>query len=255
MLVCPSCNYHRPEPRGLVKDAICGNCDTDIYYSDETRVQIVKKNMETDFVPLIVGEDVKRYSLQTKHYIKKNVTGINYKNKEEMKTPKILIRKTGLGINATLDYNGNLTSQTVYHFFVKDIFGAVYSNEYILGVLNSRVMLYYYLKKYGDNEWKSHPYITQKVIKQLPIPLINSKSIIDTNQAKAIHDAVVKLLKSDGNSFELDLEIERLVAGLYGLTEKECFVINDTIKSAQQLKSISALTLPEGVSIMPKKVL
>jgi adenine-specific DNA-methyltransferase len=252
IIVCSECNYARPKPRKKVDTAYCNNCGHLINLKEQQiNSHIVSKVYNKDWIQFVVGEDVKRYSIEPKHYIKPSVLGINYKQNENIQLPKIVIRKTGVGINATLDNTGYLTSQTVFHFSIEGSCKDVFSHEYLLGVLNSRVMLYYYLKKYGDNEWKSHAYITQKIIKQLPIPKIDENNI---KQAQAIHNAVKKIIDLNKYSFGLDFEIERLVAGLYDLDEYETTVVNQTIKSAQQLKAISTLTLPEEITISPKKV-
>ncbi|TCN21080.1 TaqI-like C-terminal specificity domain-containing protein [Mesobacillus foraminis] len=253
VIECSTCKHYRPKPRKVVDEVQCENCGALINLGNENIEYIVSKVPNDSWVPLVAGEDVKRYNIKPTHYIKTGVPGINYKQKEKILSPKIIIRKTGVGINASYDNTGYLTTQTVFHFKINENNSNAFSHEYLLGVLNSRVMLYYYLKKYGDNEWKSHAYITQKIIKQLPVPKINLKSEHQVKQATAIHIAVSNLLKLDSYDIELDLEIERLVAGLYHLSEEECMIINETIKNAQQLKAISALTLPDGTVITPKK--
>ena len=69
---------------------------------------------------IYVGENVKRYGIEGGYYIKTAVPGINYKNLKMYTPPKLLIRKTGLGIYASIDYTGSMTSQTVYILKLKD---------------------------------------------------------------------------------------------------------------------------------------
>ena len=42
--------------------------------------------------------------------------------------------------------------------------------EFMLAVLNSRAMYYFLAKKHGETEWRSHPYLTQKQVLDLPMP-------------------------------------------------------------------------------------
>lgn len=55
-----------------------------------------------------------RYTCGTNHYIEKAVQGINYKADSLYSSPKLLVRKTGLGIYAAIDYSHEKTIQTVY---------------------------------------------------------------------------------------------------------------------------------------------
>ncbi|MDG5789780.1 TaqI-like C-terminal specificity domain-containing protein [Evansella sp. AB-P1] len=252
VIECPNCKQTRPQPKKDKTKVICYNCKNELPVEEfKEKTIVLKGNNKYGWIPLIVGEDVSRYKSIPKHFIKPNVKGVNYKN-ETLNNEKILIRKTGVGINATLDRQGLLTSQTVFHFTLKKNLQTVYTHESILGILNSRVMLYYYLKKYGDNEWKSHPYITQKIVKQLPIPIINEDEKDERAQLIAIHEIVTKLINS--YDYDLDIELESLVAGLYKLDSNDCILINNGIRDSEQLKAISALTLPQDVKIVPKIV-
>ena len=115
---------------------------------------------------MYVGENLHRYSFDGIRYILPNVNGINYKSSKLYYPPKILIRKTGLGIFACIDY---------------------------LGVLNSRVIYYFYLKKYGENEWKSHPYLTKNIIFSLPIRQVDDSNL---EVCQKIAKLVKKILKN-----------------------------------------------------------
>ena len=73
---------------------------------------------------------------------------------------KILVRKTGLGIKSVVDDSGRMVNQAVYFFTAGEGLreDALY---FYNALLNSRVIFYYYMKLYGENEWKSHPYLTK----------------------------------------------------------------------------------------------
>ncbi len=89
---------------------------------------------------------------------------------------------------------------------------------YILGVLNSRMMLYRYYKALGDIEWKSFPYMTQKTIMQLPIRCIDFTDVRQTYFHNRIADLVASIISSGRPpNPETDAEIEQLVRNLYGV--------------------------------------
>jgi len=141
-----------------------------------------------------------------------------------------LIRKTGLGIYSTIDYTDSLTSQTVYILKVAQKDTSV-PLEYYLALLNSRVIYYYYLKVYGENEWKSHPYLTKKVIYSLPIRPYSP----DTCDKQIVHLAR-ELMES--YNYQKDLELEKRIMQKYQLSEQEVRLI---AKEMQALPNLSAI--------------
>jgi len=242
--ICESCLSNYPKAKSETSVCkVCGEMDSLILQ------KIIEPKNVGNWDLVLAGEDINRYLLKKSKYINPNVSNFNYKESVlKTKNPKLLIRKTGLGISASIDYENSYTLQTVFHFIAKKDNPDYINVEYLLGVLNSRVILYYHLKKSGETEWKSHPYVTQKLIKELPIPSIK-ESIEEIKIAKAISENVKKLLKPETSieqKIDLDLIIESYVIKLFGINEEEYKLIEETINSAEQLKSISALKIPDG---------
>lgn len=127
------------------------------------------------------------------------------------------------------------TNQVVFHYFEKEKSKVPeFYLSYVLGVLSSRLMFAYHLKKSGENEWRSHPYVTQKILSRFPIP-IPTKEDSSWVQAKAIANKVDKLLLNGVLDNKLDLEIECLVAGLYKFNDSDIEWVRNVIDSAQEL--------------------
>jgi type I restriction-modification system DNA methylase subunit len=147
--------------------------------------------------------------------------GIDYKSPGFYEGEKLLVRKTGRGIYATIDRTGAYTVQVVYIFALRDDRSEPYQQlrlTYILGVLNSRMMLYRYYKALGDIEWKSFPYMTQKTIMQLPIRRIDFSDVRQTYFHNRIADIVDDVISSGRPPDPgVDAEIEQLVRELYGV--------------------------------------
>lgn len=225
----------------------CGVEDTKI------KSKIISKESQDTWSPVLAGEDVVRYNIPSSHYIDRSLE--HFKYKESILTtgkPKLVVRKTGLGISASIDYENRLTLQTVFHFLPKDTAPEYLTPEYMLGVLNSRIMLFYHLKKNGETEWKSHPYLTQSGIKTFPIPLIDLSDFKKINIAISISNKVKEITTLPLHSplfEELDLQIEFLVMKLYDINETEFQLVMETIRMAQQLKSISALKISSRINI------
>lgn len=218
----------------------CKFCGKSISLSRESVFAIISDSAEPYFTSMYVGENLHRYRLDGIKYIKPNITGINYKDEKQYHSPKILIRKTGLGIYACIDYQNTYTSQTIYSVNYLD---SKYNIplEYYLGILNSRLIYYYYLKKYGENEWKSHPYLTKDIIFSLPIKAVSKDNL---NQILQIAE-MVKLLQEQ-YSRELDMQIEKMVMELYGINDDELIIISEELNSLPNLSAINQMKLKDG---------
>ena len=102
--------------------------------------------------------------------------------------------------------------------------GQDYSLKYILGVLNSTPISYYFKKKTAKAERKLFPKIILNDLRKFPIPLATPK------QQKPIIDLVDKILAakkadSTADTSMLEAEIDRLVYALYGLSEEEIKIV------------------------------
>lgn len=247
--ICQNCHTITSKSKNATTN--CKECNgVDTKYIDK----IIFKEPQENYEPVLAGEDVTRYSITCSHYIKTEIDNFKYK-RDNLQTdkPKLLVRKTGLGISASIDYDNRLSLQTVFHFVAKKHAPKYITVEYITGILNSRVILYYHLKKHGETEWKSHPYLTQSNIKNLPIPMIDEDDLEKINIANQITKTVKKLTRTDNSSAmftNLDLQVEFLVMKLYGITAHDFKIINTTIENAHQLKSISALKLPNNFKLI-----
>ncbi|MFC6463359.1 TaqI-like C-terminal specificity domain-containing protein [Paracoccus aerius] len=104
-------------------------------------------------MPLIVGEDIGRYVLSCSRQIKMNVPGINYKCIEAYSQERLLIRKTGR-LKATVTKRQAATNQVVFHYVPKN-HQHRFLLYYTLGILSSRIMFAYHLRKSGENEFTS----------------------------------------------------------------------------------------------------
>lgn len=253
IVYCPRCSHAHPYPRAehQMRCRACGHCFWPKSARSERIVLPVGKNPR-DWRPFIVGEDVDRYEAIPSRYIKPNVRGINYKSDETFDSRKIVIRKTGVGIKAAIDESGALTNQVVFIYRMRRTKkGPKFLLEYFLGVLCSRVILAYYLKKRGESEWRSHPYLTQRIISELPVPNV-LEGTWQWRQAQEIADAVRRRIKS--NSPDSDLLVERLVAGLFEFTDSDCAWALQVLDLAQSLEPIRTLRLAEPKALYPLRI-
>ena len=100
---------------------------------------------------------------------------------------------------------------------------------YILGILNSRLIEYFYKQTTVP---KANQFYIYKTMFLTDIPIRTINFLIQRDKTK--HDLIVKLVDSilkakdtdpQADTSELESEIDRLVYGLYGLTEGEIGVV------------------------------
>ena len=239
--ICPMCGHAQGYTKAQMTDGEkeCLFCKNDFLLNATTLKNIIQENPFDDCERILVGENIKRYGISGENYISMNMPGINYKNSDLYIPPKLLIRKTGLGIYASVDYSGGLTSQTVYIIRYRQDEDAP-PLEYYLALLNSRVVYYYYLKVYGENEWKSHPYFTKKIIFSLPLKAYSGDEI---------DKEIVTLAKalSKKYTYQKDLKLEKLIMKLYNITPDECDIIAEEMRRLPNLSAINGMKF-EGAS-------
>lgn len=241
---CPACSYSIPKPT-RTRQVVCPQCNL-ASNSDDMPTRKVVKPLDANeclkgHIPFVVGEDVNRYRMSCTRQIQLGVPGLNYKSLSTYAKERLLIRKTGVGLKATITDDYAATNQVVFHYSMRpDYHNYGFYLHYLLGVLCSRIVFAYHLQKAGENEWRSHPYVTPKSLRALPIPCPRKGTRLWA-QAHSIASEVRKHLINGGQSQNRDLRIERLVAGLYELDSDDIRWVKRVICSAQNLEPMRAL--------------
>lgn len=248
VLECSKCGTARPLPKAEAPD--CQNCGCRMDATQLRQIIAKQRGNAGQWRHFIAGEDVGRYAATAKRWIRTDVKGINYKLLPRAGHPRLLVRKTGVGLKAAIDHSGACTNQVVFDYDLRDDAQFDFSYlHYVLGVMSSRILFAFHLKRGGDLEWRSHPYMTQKTLAELPIPVPVKRSK-QWKQAAAISATVQRhLAQGDG-----DLEIEALVAGLYKLSAADVRWALDVLDEAADLEPMRALRLPKTLEIIPVTV-
>jgi len=251
---CTSCNMWLPYPR--VRQPVCPHCRSAITLSNVEQQRIISHERVAGYEPILVGESIKRYFLTSPYWIVTDKAGINYKDKSSYEGPKIVVRKTGVGLLAALDYQDSFTNQVVYIFKPKSANGYFFPLELLLAILNSRAIYYYLVKTHGETEWRSHPYLTQTQILDLPLPDLDpAKSQVLDAANEIVKTLKPLLLEGKGLPPAVDAEIEFLVASLYGLSHRDYERIYDTLDDVEQLLPVKALQTVSASDIFKSRTL
>ena len=225
---CEECGRHRAAPANGASTT-CPWCHALIREHSSRHRMINDLSNGSEWCPVIVGEDVDRYVAAPRRFIKLGVPGIRYKPMEHFLARKLLIRKTGVGLRAAVDESGAATTQTVFYVIpTSKVKGWLL--DYLQGTLNSRPMLAWYLRWSGENQWRSHPYVTPSVIRELPIPDPYTNA-----QTYEIARRIAEESKSAraGTTYS-EHTVDALVARLYGFQASDVSWIRDVIADTEE---------------------
>lgn len=239
--VCQYCGNAQGYTKSQLKEGKkkCVFCGKQTVVNATTVNTLISDKPNNNSSKIIVGEDLHRYSCKSHSYVTENIKGINYKDGSLYDSPKLLIRKTGLGIYAAIDYSGLKTSQTVYILkYISE--NVTIPLEYYLALINSRVVYYYYLKVYGENEWKSHPYLTKQIIFSLPIAPYVGDKLDQRIIAKSI-----ELSKSSAYSRANDIQLEKLIFEKYHLNKHDIKQIFNEMNALPDLGAVNNMKIKE----------
>ena len=165
--------------------------------------QIIFRSVYINFIPELLHSNTDQFV---------------YEQKE-----KILVRKTGNILMASLDSEQYYTDQSLYNLYLKP--NKWYSNKVLLAILNSKLLNYYYNKKLITNA-DVFPYIKGVHLKMFPLP--HHSDGIESELSNLV-DSIIQHKKQNIDTSVICNKIDALVYQLYGLTDAEIKIIEQSI--------------------------
>jgi hypothetical protein len=252
VMQCPGCRIWDSLPKkdknGGYRKKHCDSCGTD-YTIDQalSREKIIAdaKGFGGKWERFLAGEDVNRYFINQHSWIEVAHNGINYKLPDTYQGKKLLVRKTGVGIMASIVEDPIYFNQVVFYWKKRtDLSDELnrYSLEYLLAIISSRLMLWWWYHKSGVIEWRSYAYITQALIQQFPIRRIDWSD----KKMVRLHDEITKLVQQVLSAkgpidHDVDLQIEDMVLDLYGVSKKQKVEIQEFFRYVHKMRIVREL--------------
>jgi len=205
---------------------------------------ITPNRVSSEQIETIKGDSIGRYTFKKTywfHFRKENITGRTTDRTKLGVIPKILLRKTGDHILATLDDTGIFPEQSLYFLFNNQ---SALDFKYLLGILNSPLATFYYQNRLITNR-RSMAQLKKVHLDAIPIRTID----FDIPDDVAKHDKMVKLIErmlylhKKLNTAKIpdektkikrqidttDKQIDQLVYNLYGLTKEEIAIVEKSV--------------------------
>jgi hypothetical protein len=213
---------------GEVKDGIIAGRIKDLLFSD-------KKN-DNDSYKLFFGRHVNRYSLaETNTWVnykpKEMMTeelkrvgnkgpGLRMRTKEIFEREKIMYRKVGKELIATLSDKDQFNEQTVHSCVISDDRVKL---KYVLGLFNSQLFKFYYHKSNSEGG-DIFPQIRISSVKSLPIKIADNSF---QDQIEKLVDQILNIKSQDilKDTINLEEQIDELVYKIYGINKDEIKLI------------------------------
>lgn len=151
--------------------------------------------------------------------------------------PKIMIRDIGKEFKAVYDYGKYLCLKTIYFAYNPKNCDL----KYIIGILNSKLMLFYFKSKFSVMHIQGgYLRFRKQFLEQLPIKISNNPQelirLVDKMLSlnKRLNELGDKKTDERARIEEeikkTDAEIDEIVYKIYGITEKEKKIIEDSLK-------------------------
>ncbi len=215
IIFCKKCGKYLPIPQKKLKCDTCnsilnGENSENIIY-DAIPSNAIKENFQLFLF------SIKRYQITQYKYIDTSKAGINYKE-FSLYEDRIIIRQLSQNskICATYDKNLSLTSQSFYNLSIKKSPIPEFNNFYLLGLLNSVLFSYFFIKSFGTYK-KLFPRILIEKIKDFPIKVPRSNK--EKENAKKLIEKVKQILENFDELEHLQETIDLLVFDLYQISE------------------------------------
>lgn len=172
------------------------------------------------------GKHIDHYQIKYKSIYIEFVKSLLHSNTDESiyeLKQKILVRKTGNILIATIDEEQYYTDQSIYNVYQKKV--SSYNDYVTTAILNSKLMNYYFNRKLITNA-DVFPYIKGIHLKAFPLPnIVNMLDMVPNIESAVKNILSVKRVNPSADTSALESEIDRLVYQLYGLTDEEIRIV------------------------------
>ena len=177
------------------------------------------------YSPFYDGKHIGRYTVLWKNnnWIKYGSWLAAPRNPAWFEGEKVLIRKiVGNGLLAT--YIPETMYCNTLLFVLKLKPNAQLTYKTILGILNSRLIAWYFRKRFQISDEDTFPQIMIRDILQFPIPNVHQSEQVKVN---GLVDEILKAKRKniDADTSEAEQQIDTLIYSLYGLSNKEIKII------------------------------
>ena len=193
-------------------------------FEKENDVFIDIEALSEDYMPFI-SQGIKRYSYENKkEFIRYGEWLAEPRDKKYFEPKKIIIREI---VNPRIF--GCLIE---YPCVVKNIAAVVvqrtddFTLEFLLGLINSKLMTYYLFEQTPKSSNKSYPSFTSRLLKSIPIKF-DKPFIINRIADLSLKVHQKKVVNTESDTIALEAEIDQLVYQLYDLTEEEIEIIEN----------------------------
>lgn len=151
-------------------------------------------------------------------------------NKAVYARERIVVRQIGKHPEGARCPAKLLTLNTIYNIYSKT---STLDIAYLLGVLNSKVIRYYWQKRFSDHK-KTFPKIKKKPLESLPIaqPSANEQDSL-AYLVKKVENLKISPLSNSSVS-QIEAEIDQLVYKLYDLTPEEIAIVEESTAAGSQ---------------------
>ncbi|MFX1554591.1 MAG: TaqI-like C-terminal specificity domain-containing protein, partial [Promethearchaeota archaeon] len=217
IIFCETCKKYTPVPKKILE---CHECNS--LLNKQNIEKIIYDTLPDDAIKenyKLYLYSINRYDKTQYKYIDTSKIGIVYKDLSYYED-RIIIRQISQNnrICATYDKNLSLTSQSFYNLKIEKSYIPEFNNFYFLGILNSDLLSYYFIKSFGSYK-KLFPRILIEKIKDFPIKIPNTDK--EKEKAKKIGELVKKILKNIDEMENLQKKIDTLVFDLYRISDKD----------------------------------
>lgn len=210
-------------------DKFCKSCGNKLKKGEVVRISNKSKTSKYQ-IPCLSGKEIDQYEIKDCYYIMDNLNGIDYKHSitqgDRIYIRRIATHPIGVFLNYKQDY---LAFNTVY-----SIYRCKYDARFVLSILNSNLMRFYYENTYnlGMNLTTQ---VTLEYLRKLPMVKLNN----GFDQEHKIYDALIDSSKDLQNLFNsqkinskiaiLKNQIDIMVYKLYNLNYDEVKIIDPEI--------------------------
>lgn len=170
---------------------------------------------------ILLGEDMRAYNIEW------NDTFVDISLKDIQRLLKFFNTKNLIYLRR-VDKRLSASMSNEMFAFTKNIYGIQITNKkynpkFILGLLNSKLLNFYYLKKFTTKKEDIFPEIQTYLYEQLPISQINSTNQSLVDKIINLVDKILALKAKNSSAYtsQLECDIDNLVFKLYDLNEAD----------------------------------